>query len=191
MTSSLARMCAAPRSRPGEVARAKWIKPRHVGLGSESRYTLVRSDWDLPAPTLTASGQQPDGRCGVLHPAEHRKFTIPELKRLFGLPDDYVFTGTIAQAAERMGNMVPPFAHEGRSRERVRKSIAAFPSEARKIDKLQRARHGRRSSTTLAMLHKRTRGKKPFPRRFFGWHRRARRLSRSRPRVTRRTKRIS
>jgi site-specific DNA-cytosine methylase len=91
------------------LMKPKWIKLCHVGLGSDSRYTLVRSDWDLPAPTLTASGQQPDGRCGVLHPAEHRKFSIPELKRLFGLPDDYVFTGSLADAAEPLGNMVPPF----------------------------------------------------------------------------------
>jgi DNA (cytosine-5)-methyltransferase 1 len=83
--------------------------PRNQGLDKESWYTLMRCSWDHPARTLTASGQQPDYRAGAVHPAENRKFTIPELKRLFGLPDDYVFTGTIAQAAERMGNMVPPF----------------------------------------------------------------------------------
>jgi site-specific DNA-cytosine methylase len=46
---------------------------------------------------------------GAVHPEFDRKFSIPELKRLFGLPDDYVLTGTLAQAAERICRMVPPF----------------------------------------------------------------------------------
>jgi site-specific DNA-cytosine methylase len=46
---------------------------------------------------------------GAVHPEFDRKFTIPELKRLFGLPDDYVLTGTLGQAAERICRMVPPF----------------------------------------------------------------------------------
>jgi site-specific DNA-cytosine methylase len=38
-----------------------------------------------------------------------RKFTVRELKRLFGLPDDFIMTGTLGQAAERICRMVPPF----------------------------------------------------------------------------------
>ncbi len=45
---------------------------------------------------------------GVLHPDEDRVFTIPELRRLFGLPDDFKLTGTFDQKAERIGRMVPP-----------------------------------------------------------------------------------
>ena len=39
---------------------------------------------------------------------EHRTFTIKELKRLTGLPDDFELTGSFNQRAERIGRMVPP-----------------------------------------------------------------------------------
>ncbi len=84
----------------------RWLRA-HVGLPIEGRYALIRSSWDLPSPTLTASGQRLRGGNGVIHPAEHRKFTVPEIKRLFGLPDDYVLTGTMDQAVERMSRMIP------------------------------------------------------------------------------------
>lgn len=86
----------------------KWTRPQHVGLDPHSRFSLVRCAWDLPAPTLTVSGQRPDGMSGAIHPDQDRKFTIAELKRLFGLADDYVATGTLGQAAERICRMVPP-----------------------------------------------------------------------------------
>jgi DNA (cytosine-5)-methyltransferase 1 len=52
--------------------------------------------------------QQPNRLSGVIHPVEDRKFTLPELKRLTALPDDFVLTGTLAQGAERACRMVPP-----------------------------------------------------------------------------------
>jgi DNA (cytosine-5)-methyltransferase 1 len=48
------------------------------------------------------------GRGGILHPEEDRTFTIRELKRLSGLPDDFSLTGTFNQRAERIGRMVAP-----------------------------------------------------------------------------------
>jgi DNA (cytosine-5)-methyltransferase 1 len=54
-------------------------------------------------------GQKPDGLSGAILPELDRKFTIPKLKRLFGLPDDIILTGTIEQAVECVCNMVPPF----------------------------------------------------------------------------------
>jgi DNA (cytosine-5)-methyltransferase 1 len=87
----------------------KLIRLRHVGI-EDRNWNLIRSSWDLPAPTLTCSGQKPSGGLGgVIHPEADRKFTLSELKRLFGLPDDYMVTGTLGQAAERIGNMVAPF----------------------------------------------------------------------------------
>ena len=80
----------------------------HVSPGDHSKFTLTRCSYDLPAPTLTVFGQQPNGMTGVIHPEYDRKFTIPELKRLFGLPDDYALTGTLGQGAERILWMVPP-----------------------------------------------------------------------------------
>jgi site-specific DNA-cytosine methylase len=84
------------------------LKLKDVGFKGESRFSLERCAWDFPAPTLAVTGQGPDGLSGAIHPEANRKFTITELKRLFGLPDDYALTGTLAQAAERICRMVPP-----------------------------------------------------------------------------------
>ena len=90
---------------------------RIVGLSvvgiKDRNWNLKRSSWDHPCPTLTSSGQKPRGGLGgIIHPIENRKFTISELRRLFGLPDDYRVTGTLDQAAERIGNMVTPFVSQ-------------------------------------------------------------------------------
>lgn len=80
----------------------------HVIPGYTKHYTLTRCAWDKPAPTMVVSGQRPDGLTGAIHPDRDRKFTLPELKRLTALPDDFVLTGTLGQAAERVCRMVPP-----------------------------------------------------------------------------------
>lgn len=64
-----------------------------------------------PAPTVTAGGgfggmsgyhlQSNKGRI-------RRRFTIQELRRICGFPDDYVLTGSFAQQWERLGDSVPP-----------------------------------------------------------------------------------
>jgi DNA-cytosine methyltransferase len=81
----------------------------HIYPGYTRNYTLTRCSWDKPAPTMVVSGQRPDGLTGAIHPDQDRKFTIPELKRLTGLPDDFILSGTLGQAAERVCRMVPPF----------------------------------------------------------------------------------
>jgi DNA-cytosine methyltransferase len=86
----------------------KRLTLKDVGFPADRMFSLVRCAWDLPAPTLTVTGQSPKGLSGAIHPEANRRFTIPELKRLFGLPDDYALTGTLAQAAERVCRMVPP-----------------------------------------------------------------------------------
>lgn len=88
---------------------AKHLRLSDIDPNDHSNFTLRRCAWDLPAPTLVVSGQKPDGLTGALHPEFDRKFTIPELNRLSGLPDDYALTGTLSQAAERICRMVPPF----------------------------------------------------------------------------------
>jgi site-specific DNA-cytosine methylase len=102
-TSALGRIVTKLPIEPDKI-----IKPFHVGLSRSSWFSLSRCSWNLPAPTLTVMGQRPDGLSGALHPAEARKFTLPELKRLTGLPDDFVLTGTLGQASERICRMVPP-----------------------------------------------------------------------------------
>jgi DNA-cytosine methyltransferase len=82
---------------------------QHIYPDYSKHYTLTRCSFDKPAPTLVVAGQRPNGLTGAIHPSEDRKFTLPELRRLTGLPDDFVLTGTLGQAAERVCRMVPPF----------------------------------------------------------------------------------
>ncbi len=84
----------------------KNIKIRNVDPSWRSDFSISRVAWDRPCPTITASGAQ--GRGGCYHPDENRIFTIAELKRLAGLPDDFKLSGTFHQKAERIGRMVPP-----------------------------------------------------------------------------------
>jgi DNA-cytosine methyltransferase len=103
MTSSLGPVISRLPPNP-----SKLLRPHHVGLPAGTRFSMTRCSWNLPAPTLAVMGQGPDALSGAIHPEANRKFTIPELKRLFGLPDDYALTGTLAQGAERVCRMVPP-----------------------------------------------------------------------------------
>ncbi|NGX95877.1 MAG: DNA cytosine methyltransferase, partial [Candidatus Afipia apatlaquensis] len=103
MTTPLGR---AIRLLPKEPSRL--TRPCHVDPAIQGNFTLTRCAWDLPAPTFTVVGQAPNGLSGAIHPVEDRKFSLPELKRLTGVPDDFVLTGTLAQATERICRMVPP-----------------------------------------------------------------------------------
>jgi DNA (cytosine-5)-methyltransferase 1 len=80
------------------------LKP---GEQSERYFSLVRTDADAPSPTVTAAGGTAS-LAGVTHPTEKRKFSIFELRRLCGFPDDFELTGTYGQQWERLGRAVPP-----------------------------------------------------------------------------------
>jgi site-specific DNA-cytosine methylase len=60
---------------------------------------------------------------GVFHYSKNRKFTIPELKRIMGLPDDYKLEGTFDKQAERIGRMVAPSNDEEFIVKYLRKSV--------------------------------------------------------------------
>lgn len=84
------------------------------GQQSDRFFSLVKTDPDLPCPTVTASGTggggsgAPGGVASIVHPTEKRKFTIAEVRRLCAFPDDFVLKGTYGQQWERLGNSVPP-----------------------------------------------------------------------------------
>jgi len=90
----------------GYATGEEWdkIKP---GEASKKYFNLKRAHPDKPSGTILASHGTP-GSSGVAHPTEKRKFTIPELKRICGFPDDFILKGTYAQQWERLGNSVPP-----------------------------------------------------------------------------------
>lgn len=79
------------------------LKP---GDSHTKHFNLKKTSPNLPSPTITATS----GCLGAAAPRhwENRAFTISELKRITSIPDDYIFTGTYQQQAERMGRMVPP-----------------------------------------------------------------------------------
>jgi DNA (cytosine-5)-methyltransferase 1 len=88
------------------------LKP---GEHSKRYFNLWRTSYNKPCPTYVQTASR---RCAcVLHPHETRPFTIPELKRLSGFPDDFILTGNYQQAAERIGRaVVPPmYQHVGRA----------------------------------------------------------------------------
>jgi DNA (cytosine-5)-methyltransferase 1 len=64
-------------------------------------FNTKRASFRKPSPTLTASG-------GLIHWDEDRVLTVPELKRIQSLPDDFILTGSQSQQTERVGRMVPP-----------------------------------------------------------------------------------
>ena len=85
---------------------AEWDKLK-PGEASAKYFNLVRPDSDRPSPCILA-GHGTGGVASVTHPTEKRKFTIAELRRICGFPDDFELTGTYAQQWERLGRAVPP-----------------------------------------------------------------------------------
>lgn len=77
------------------------------GKSSNKYFQLVRPNPKMPSPTITATSGN-IGAASVCHFNEPRKFSIPELKRLFSFPDDFIFTGSYTEKAERLGRSVPP-----------------------------------------------------------------------------------
>jgi DNA (cytosine-5)-methyltransferase 1 len=65
---------------------------------------LYKADPDMPVRTIKARGGQYTGPFSW----ENRKFSIPELKRLQTIPDDYEIVGNRQIAIEQIGNSVPP-----------------------------------------------------------------------------------
>lgn len=76
-------------------------------LESDKYFSLHRESMYTPCSTVCASHGSP-GIAGIRHPLEDRQFTIPELKRIMSIPDDFILTGTYPQQWERLGRMVPP-----------------------------------------------------------------------------------
>lgn len=71
----------------------------YMNLKRESLYTVCS--------TVCQRGGT-KGAASNCHPTEDRKFTIPEVKRIMSIPDDFILTGNRAQQWERAGRMVPP-----------------------------------------------------------------------------------
>lgn len=77
------------------------------GQQSDRYFSLVRAHPLEPVATVTQTGGVTSA-ASVAHPYECRKFSIAELRRLCGFPDDFRTTGTYRQQYERYGRAVPP-----------------------------------------------------------------------------------
>lgn len=86
------------------------------GKNHPTRFSLARCSWNGPAFCVVQIAGSV-GAASVIHPAGDRKFSVVELKRICGFPDDYRLTGTYLQRVERLGRAVaPPMYREvGRS----------------------------------------------------------------------------
>ena len=74
-------------------------------LGGGKTGMARRIGWDEPCLTLTCSpAQKQTERC---HPDETRPFTVREYARIQTFPDDWQFSGPMAQQYKQIGNAVP------------------------------------------------------------------------------------
>ena len=68
----------------------EWYKLSE-GQQSLKYFNVLKAAWDKPCNTILATGAR---SASVCHPTENRKFTIKELKRISGFPDDFIFSGS-------------------------------------------------------------------------------------------------
>lgn len=85
----------------GPQLGGKWLTK------SDKYINLVRPDPNQPCGTVTATGGQ-GSTASVTHPTEARKFTLAEMRAVFGFPADFQLTGTYRHRWERIGRSVPP-----------------------------------------------------------------------------------
>jgi len=98
------------------------------GQESDKYFNLKRAPISEPCQTVTASGGMNSGIASVTHPTEKRKFSIAELRRVCGFPDDFALGGTYAQQWERMGRAVPPVMMAA-----IARSVAGVLKEAKNV----------------------------------------------------------
>jgi DNA (cytosine-5)-methyltransferase 1 len=94
-----------PESALGNAVGAEWDK-LSPGEQSDRYISLILPSENEPCPTVTALGGT--SAASVAHPYERRKFSIEELRRICGFPDDFSLTGSYSQKWERLGRSVPP-----------------------------------------------------------------------------------
>ena len=81
--------------------------------------------------TITASAQPEN--CGIIHPVEHRRFSVREIARIQSFPDDYVFEGrSVSEKYKVIGNAVPPVMAHALAKalyEHVTSGLSVIPND--------------------------------------------------------------
>jgi len=104
-----------PASKPANTITAEiseidhWVEdlPDDVVHDTGGKFMRNKPVAEEPSPTIQGI-HGCSSRAGTIHPTERRKFTIAELKRICGFPDDFELTGSYAQQWARLGCSVPP-----------------------------------------------------------------------------------
>lgn len=65
-------------------------------------------DPDLPAPTITARGDDKGGVVVIHHPSNERRISPREAATIQSFPSDFVFVGTRTSVYRQVANAVPP-----------------------------------------------------------------------------------
>lgn len=92
------------RSLPPEVA-IDAMGERSMNAGGGKTGFFRRLSWDAPSPTVTGKPNRKGS--AMCHPAESRPLSVRECARLQGFPDDWKFSGSVAQRYLQIGNAVP------------------------------------------------------------------------------------
>jgi len=86
--------------------------PNHEGSKYKLRFNGYlghrKIDPTLPAPTITARGDEKGGVVIIHHPNNHRRMTVRETAIIQSFPLDFIFEGTKTSAYRQIGNAVPP-----------------------------------------------------------------------------------
>lgn len=91
------------RDLPKDIAKEYMGKSYYSGGGRTGM--ARRISWNEPSLTLTCSpAQKQTERC---HPDETRPFTVREYARIQSFPDEWQFSGSMAQQYKQIGNAVP------------------------------------------------------------------------------------
>lgn len=89
-----------------DVADTSVLLKCHQDQPNVHKDVFGRMAWDQPSPTLTC--RCTDVYCGrFVHPEQHRGLTVREAAALQTFPADYIFEGSLFNAAKQVGNAVP------------------------------------------------------------------------------------
>lgn len=78
------------------------LKTRSMFKGSTQSNIYRRLKWDEPSCTIVNPR-----KCLLTHPEEHRILSVRECARLFSIPDDFVFKGSLESMQQQIANATP------------------------------------------------------------------------------------
>jgi len=84
--------------------------------------------------TITASAQPEN--CGIIHPLEHRRFSVREIARIQSFPDDYIFEGrSVSEKYKVIGNAVPPVLAHVLAKTLYDVFVSVLPKKSKRLEK--------------------------------------------------------